>query len=77
MGIDCDSFPWSEQAEQFRATNRSKLAIAPEDIVVLCMGRLIFYDKAHPVPMYQAFERVAQHTGKRIHLIQAGWFENK
>ena len=77
LGIDCDSFPQDEKAEQLRVAFRSKLAIAPEDIVVLYMGRLIFYGKAHPVPMYQALERVAQHTGKRIHLIQAGWFENK
>ena len=77
LGIDCASFPRGEQADQLRAAFRRKMAIAPEDIVVFFMGRLIFYGKAHPVPMYLALERAARHTGKRIHLVQAGWFENK
>ena len=29
-----------------------------------------------PFPMYLALERAAQQTGKRLHLIQAGWFAN-
>jgi len=77
LGIDCGSFPQGEQADQVRAAFRRRMGIAPEDIVVFFMGRLIFYGKAHPVPMYQALERAARVSGRRIHLIQAGWFENK
>lgn len=77
LGVDCASFPQDEQADQLRAAFRSRMGIAPEDIVVFFMGRLIFYGKAHPVPMYLALEKAARHGGKRIHLVQAGWFENK
>jgi starch synthase len=41
------------------------------------VGRLIHYAKAHPVPMYLALEKAAQRTSRKIHLIQAGWFENE
>jgi alpha-maltose-1-phosphate synthase len=40
--------------------------------VVLFVGRLSFHAKAHPLPMYLALERAAE--GRRVHLVQAGWF---
>jgi alpha-maltose-1-phosphate synthase len=76
LGIDPDVFPQGELAQQGRKQCREQLGIGPDDIAVLFVGRLIFYAKAHPVPMYLALERAAQQTGKKIHLIHAGWFEN-
>lgn len=76
LGIDCDAFPQGKQAEASRQAVREQLGIGPDDIMVLFVGRLIFYAKAHPVPMYMALERAAQRTGKKIFLVQAGWFEN-
>jgi len=38
---------------------------------------LSFHAKAHPLPMYLGLERVARTMpGRRIHLLQAGWFAN-
>ncbi|MCE3235525.1 MAG: glycosyltransferase [Vampirovibrio sp.] len=76
LGIDCDVFPQDEPAQASRKAVREQLGIGPDDIMVLFVGRLIFYAKAHPVPMYIALERAAQRTGKKIFLVQAGWFEN-
>lgn len=76
LGIDAEAFPKGEQAEASRKAVREQLGIGPDDIMVLFVGRLIFYAKAHPVPMYMALERAAKQTGKKIHLVQAGWFEN-
>ncbi|MEO1133481.1 MAG: glycosyltransferase family 4 protein [Cyanobacteria bacterium J06639_1] len=77
LGVDCDRFVWGESARAPRQRLRQQLGIADDDVVVLFVGRLIFYGKAHPTPMYLALERAAQRAGDRkVHLIQAGWFED-
>lgn len=77
LGVDCSAFPVGEAAKNGRDRLRQQLGIPSEDIIVLYMGRLIFYAKAHPVPMYLALEQAAQSTQTKIHLIQAGWFEDQ
>jgi alpha-maltose-1-phosphate synthase len=74
LGIDCDFFANPQSAVRGRL--RQALGIPANDIVVLFVGRLCFYAKAHPVPMYLALEQAAQSTNAKIHLVQAGWFEN-
>jgi hypothetical protein len=55
---------------------RKDLGFAEDDVVVLFLGRLIFYAKAHPAPMLMALERAAKRTGKTVRMVFAGWFEN-
>ncbi|HVT53240.1 MAG TPA: glycosyltransferase family 4 protein, partial [Dongiaceae bacterium] len=60
-----------------RGEARNALGIGAADVAVLFVGRLSFHAKAHPLPMYQALERVARAApARRIHLLQAGWFAN-
>ena len=73
LGVDCAKFAPDPAV---RAAQRAALGIAQDDIAVLFMGRLSFHAKAHPYPMYLALERAAAMSGKRLHLIQAGWFAN-
>jgi glycosyltransferase involved in cell wall biosynthesis len=74
LGIDTEAFTPNEAG---RAEGRAALGIGAEDIVVLFVGRLSFHAKAHPLPMYLGLERVARATpGRKIHLLQAGWFAN-
>jgi hypothetical protein len=73
LGVDCARFAPDAAA---RAAQREALGIAQDEIAFLFVGRLSFHAKAHPYPMYRALERAAQQTGKRLHLIQAGWFAN-
>jgi glycosyltransferase involved in cell wall biosynthesis len=73
LGVDCARFA-ADPGQ--RAAQRTALGIGDDDIAVLFVGRLSFHAKAHPYPMYLALERAAQQTGKRLHLIQAGWFAN-
>jgi alpha-maltose-1-phosphate synthase len=73
LGVDCARFAPDPAA---RAVQREALGIAQNEIAFLFVGRLSFHAKAHPYPMYRALERAAQQTGKRLHLIQAGWFAN-
>lgn len=77
LGVDCEAFLQGQEARETRSRLRQQLGIAPDDLVVLFVGRLIFHAKAHPVPMYLAVERAAQKTNAKVHLIQAGWFEDQ
>jgi alpha-maltose-1-phosphate synthase len=74
LGVDCARFAPNAA---LRAAQRQALGIAPDDIAFLFVGRLSFHAKAHPYAMYRALERAVLRTGKRIHLIQAGWFANE
>ena len=77
LGVDCDAFQMQVQDRTVRETMRTELGIAADDVVFLFLGRLSFHAKAHPLPMYLALEQAARRTGKKLHLIQAGWFANQ
>ncbi|MBC8158410.1 MAG: glycosyltransferase [Alphaproteobacteria bacterium] len=77
LGVHCDNFAPGKQADKARHRQRTLLGIEAGDIAVLFMGRLSFHAKAHPLPMYVGLEEAANRTGKRFHLIQAGWFANE
>jgi hypothetical protein len=64
-------------ADERRALARQRIGAANDDIVVMFLGRLSFHAKAHPQAMYLALEQVTQKfPGRRIHLLQCGWFAN-
>ncbi len=77
LGVDCDAYEKQAQDRAGRESMRMELGVAADDIVFLFLGRLSFHAKAHPLPMYLALEQAAQRTGKKLHLIQAGWFANQ
>ena len=76
LGVDCDMFD-VPNTSRLRSQWRKELGIDANDIAVLFMGRLSFHAKAHPISMYQALELAARKSGKKVHLIQAGWFANE
>ena len=76
LGVDCAAFAPSSATEKSRMELRARLGIGAEDVVALFMGRLSYHAKAHPLPMYLGLELAAKATGKKIWLIQAGWFAN-
>ncbi|MFQ5765621.1 MAG: tetratricopeptide repeat protein, partial [Rhodospirillales bacterium] len=77
LGVDCDAFAGGDQAAAERLAIRRGLGIGEDDVAVLFMGRLSFHAKAHPTPLYLSLEEAAKRGGKRLHLIQAGWFANE
>lgn len=76
LGVDCDSFAPRKTDAKTRTALRRKLGIAKDGIAVLFMGRMSYFEKAHPMPLYLALEEAAKRTGKSICLIMAGWFAN-
>lgn len=73
LGVDCEKMAFDQTKRQYW---RAKLHLSEEEIVFLFVGRLSFHAKAHPLPMYMALEQAARQTGKKMTLIQAGWFAN-
>jgi glycosyltransferase involved in cell wall biosynthesis len=71
LGVHCSDFAI---AAEHRQAARTELGIAPDEVVVLFLGRLSYLDKAHPLPMYLALEACAKQA--KVTLIEAGWFGN-
>lgn len=59
-----------------RRAARARLALAEEEVAFLFAGRLSLSAKAHPYQMLRALQAVAERSGRRIVLIQAGQFAN-
>lgn len=73
LGVHCNDFVFS--AEE-RSAARRTLGIADDEVVALFVGRLSFHAKAHPHVMYTGLQAAAQRSGKKIALLQCGWFAN-
>ncbi|WP_025899512.1 glycosyltransferase family 4 protein [Sneathiella glossodoripedis] len=74
LGINCDEFEWPDTADAYVKEFKDRHSIGSDDIVVLYVGRLASHAKAHPLLMYQALEKAVRKTGKKVHLVQSGWF---
>lgn len=57
-----------------RSAARASFEIDDEEVVFLFAGRLSFSAKAHPYQMLRALQAVAERSGRRITLLQAGQF---
>lgn len=74
LGVDQAALQAVADRPAARAAIRAELGLADEDILVLWVGRLSFFEKAFPQPMFRAVEEAAQATGRRVHFAMAGWF---
>lgn len=76
LGIHPEDIAAPELHEFHRSKFRKQYGIGEKDYVVLFVGRLWFYEKAHPIPMYLALEALAQRIGShsKVYFVQAGWF---
>jgi len=76
LGIDCAHFA-KNRGPALRAKQRELLGFDEDTVVILFLGRLSFYSKVHPLPLFLAAERAAAETGKKVHLAFYGYFLNK
>ena len=74
LGVDMDRFRPARADE--RALARSDLGIDDDEVVALFVGRLAHHAKAHPFPLLRAASESARLTGRRVHLLLAGWPPN-
>lgn len=74
LGVDGARFAAMADRPEARARLRATLGIGAEDVLLLWVGRLSFFEKAFPQPMMRAAEEAARASGRRVHLAMAGWF---
>ncbi len=74
LGVHCKDFTIEPEEKRLA---RLALGIADDEVVALFVGRLSFHAKAHPHAMYAALQAAAKASGRRLALIQCGWFANK
>ena len=74
FGIDTEKF--RPATEEERAETRRELGIAADELCVLFVGRLSYYSKVHPFPMYRAAMAAARRLGCKLHLVLAGWADS-
>lgn len=74
LGVDGNRFAALADRPQARAKVRAELGLAEADLLVLWVGRLSFFEKAFPQPMFKALQLAAQSSGVRIQFAMAGWF---
>jgi len=76
LGIDTDKFIRLTSADK-RTAQRQALNVTQDEVVVLFLGRLSFATKSHPLALWQAIERAAQHTNRKLRLVMFGYFKPK
>jgi glycosyltransferase involved in cell wall biosynthesis len=71
LGVDCAAF---ETSAADRAAAREALGLGPDDVMALFVGRFSYVLKSHPLPMYAGLQEAARRTGRRVVLVQCGYF---
>jgi len=73
LGVDPDTFTHDEHA---RGDFRRDQGIDADAVAALFLGRLSATAKAHPLSMFRGLQIAQERTGRKVHLIMAGWFES-
>jgi glycosyltransferase involved in cell wall biosynthesis len=76
LGIETQKFA-NFTAPGKRAAQRAALGLADDEILILFVGRLSFATKAHPLALWQAAERAAQHSKRKVRIVMYGYFKPK
>lgn len=74
LAVDVEAIAAAARQRPCGQSLRAAHGIGPDDPVVLWVGRLSFFEKAFPQPMFLAVEQAARLSGSRAHLLMAGWF---
>jgi len=77
LGVHSKDFQFTPEE---REASREKLGIDSDQVVLLFSGRLSFHAKAHPHPMLQGAQLLAEalrDENKQVTLVQCGWYANE
>jgi D-inositol-3-phosphate glycosyltransferase len=76
LGVDGERIAAAADRKNVRSTVRTRLSLTEDDVLILWVGRLSFFEKAFPQPMFSAVEQAMGSSGRRLHLAMVGWFPN-
>ncbi|HKR88933.1 MAG TPA: glycosyltransferase family 4 protein [Phenylobacterium sp.] len=74
LGVDGEALAAKADRPGARAAMRAELGLSEDDVLVLWLGRLSYFEKAFPQPMFKAVQQARQATGTRVAFVMAGWF---
>ncbi|MDP3489843.1 MAG: glycosyltransferase family 4 protein [Phenylobacterium sp.] len=74
LGVELDEILALADRPDVRQATRTRLGLGDDDVLALWVGRLSFYEKATPQPMFRAVEEAGQIAGRPLHFALAGWF---
>ena len=74
LGVDGEAMAARADRPEARAGLRAELGLGEDDVLVLWVGRLSYYEKAFPQPMLRAVQQAAAETGAKVAFVMAGWF---
>lgn len=74
LGVDQGQLLEQRADQGSRRFLRQHLGLADQDVLVLWLGRLSFFEKAYPQGMFLALQQAAQRCGRRLQFAMAGWF---
>lgn len=74
LGVDGETFAARADRPEARARLRAELGLGEDDVLVLWVGRLSYYEKAFPQPMFRAVQQAQQATGAKVAFVMAGWY---
>jgi D-inositol-3-phosphate glycosyltransferase len=76
LGVEARRFAALADRPEARAKVRARLGLGEDDVLMLWVGRLSFFEKAFPQPMFKAAQLAARGSGAPVplHFAMAGWF---
>jgi len=77
LGVDGARLATLADRPDARGEVRNRLGVGKGEVLVLWVGRLSFFEKAFPQPMFQAVQKAAAASGVKLHFAMAGWFPNE
>ena len=74
LGVDQADMLDQRADKRSRDILRRHMRLEQQDMLVLWLGRLSFFEKAYPQGMFIALQKAAQRSERRLHFVMAGWF---
>jgi hypothetical protein len=74
LGVEAGALAAQADRPDARRDVRARFGLAENEVLVLWVGRLSYYEKAFPQPMFAAVQQAAAATGARVTFVMAGWF---
>ena len=74
LGVDAARMAALADRPDVRQQTRAALGLAEDDALVFWLGRLSFFEKAFPQPMFRALAEAQALSGRPVHFAMAGWF---